>query len=43
MAVSVEIAAWLREHVQGLQITSFHGSPSTTERLLMELGRLTHA
>jgi homocysteine S-methyltransferase len=43
MAVTVEIAAWLREHVDGLQVTSFHGSPLTAERVLASLGRVSHA
>jgi hypothetical protein len=43
MAVTLEIAAWIRERVEGLQITSFHGSPLTTERLLGELGGPQHA
>ena len=34
---------WLRQRVNGLQITSFHGSPLTTEQLLTELGRSAHA
>jgi hypothetical protein len=35
--VTVEIARALRDRVHGIQITSVHGSPETTERLLMEL------
>jgi len=37
LAVTVEIARALRDRVHGIQITSVHGSPETTERLLMEL------
>jgi homocysteine S-methyltransferase len=36
-AVTLEIARALRDRVSGIQITSVHGSPETTERLLMEL------
>ena len=43
MAITLEIAAWLRQHVNGLQVTSFHGSPLTTEKLLTELGRSPNA
>jgi hypothetical protein len=43
MAITLEIAGWLRQHVNGVQITSFHGSPQTTERLLTEFGRPEHA
>ena len=39
MAVTLEIVDWLRNRVNGLEVTSFHGSPATTERLLTELGR----
>jgi homocysteine S-methyltransferase len=40
LAFSVETGAWLRERVQGLQITVLHGAPSAAEALLRELGRL---
>jgi methionine synthase / methylenetetrahydrofolate reductase (NADH) len=43
MAITLEIAGWLRQHVNGVQITSFHGSPQTTEQLLTEFGRPEHA
>ena len=43
LAGELEIAAWLSSRVQGLQVTSFHGSPETAERFLVELGRLRHA
>jgi homocysteine S-methyltransferase len=43
MAITLEIAAWLRRRVNGLQVTSFHGSPLTTEKLLTELGRSPNA
>jgi homocysteine S-methyltransferase len=43
LAITLEIAAWLRNRVNGLEVTSFHGSPATTERVLMELGRSPHA
>jgi homocysteine S-methyltransferase len=43
MAITLEIAAWLRQRVNGLQVTSFHGSPLTTEKLLTELGRSPNA
>jgi homocysteine S-methyltransferase len=43
MEINMEIASSLRERVNGVQITSFHGSPLTTERLLMEIGRPSHA
>jgi homocysteine S-methyltransferase len=39
LALSVEIAQWLRERVQGLQITWVHGSCPAAERLLDALGR----
>jgi homocysteine S-methyltransferase len=39
MAATLEIARWLRERVQGLQMTPLHGSPANVERLLTELGR----
>ena len=34
MAVTVELAAWLRTRVDGLQITTVHGTPQVAERLL---------
>ena len=34
LAITVETAEWLRDHVSGLQVTSWHGSPGTAERLL---------
>jgi homocysteine S-methyltransferase len=37
LAITLELARRLRELVQGIQITSVHGSPETTERLLTEL------
>jgi homocysteine S-methyltransferase len=37
LAVTIEIARWLQDRVSGIQITSVHGSPDSTERLLMEL------
>jgi homocysteine S-methyltransferase len=37
--VTVEIAEWLRSRVDGLQVTSLHGSAAAAERLLAELGR----
>jgi homocysteine S-methyltransferase len=43
LAITLEIAAWLRNRVNGLEITSFHGSPATTEHVLKELGRPPHA
>jgi homocysteine S-methyltransferase len=43
LAVTLEIAAWLRNRVNGFAITSFHGSPATTERVLEQLGRTAHA
>jgi len=42
MTVTTEIAAWLAEHANGLQITTFQGSPETAEHLLGAMGsRLT--
>jgi homocysteine S-methyltransferase len=38
MAATIEIAGWLRERVQGLQVTALHGTPETAERLLAALG-----
>jgi methionine synthase I (cobalamin-dependent)/5,10-methylenetetrahydrofolate reductase len=35
--LSFEIADWLRGRVQGLQVTTFHGTPATAERLLEAL------
>ena len=43
MRVTVELVSRLRELVQGIQITSFHGSPVTAERLLAALGGTAHA
>jgi len=37
LAVTVELAAWLRTRVDGLQITTVHGSPQVAERLLEAL------
>jgi len=37
LAITLELARWLRDHVQGIQVTSVHGSPETAERLLTEL------
>jgi homocysteine S-methyltransferase len=34
MAITLELAAWLRERVQGLQMTYLHGSSGTAEKLL---------
>jgi hypothetical protein len=34
MAVTVELARWLRTRVDGLQITTVHGTPHAAERLL---------
>ena len=34
LAVTVELAQWLRTRVDGLQITTVHGTPQTAERLL---------
>jgi hypothetical protein len=42
-AITLEIATWLRNRVNGLEITSFHGSLATTEQVLTELGRSVHA
>ena len=42
-AITLETAAWLRQRVNGLQVTSFHGSPLTTGKLLTELGRSLNA
>jgi homocysteine S-methyltransferase len=42
MRITTEIADWLVEHADGLQITTFHGSPETAEHLLGTMGpRLT--
>jgi predicted glycosyltransferase len=35
--VTTEIARALAERVQGLQITTVHGSPQTAERLLAQI------
>ena len=37
LALTLETADWLRSRVAGVQITSFHGSPGTAERLLSAL------
>jgi homocysteine S-methyltransferase len=37
LEITLEIIAWLRERVAGVQITTFHGSPRTAERLLLSL------
>jgi methionine synthase / methylenetetrahydrofolate reductase(NADPH) len=37
MAITLEVAAWLRTRVQGLQMTYLHGSAATAERLLATL------
>jgi homocysteine S-methyltransferase len=34
LAVTMEIAQWLRGRVSGLQVTSIHGSPGTAEQVL---------
>jgi homocysteine S-methyltransferase len=38
MAATLEIAEWLRARVQGIQVTSLHGSSGTAERLLAAIG-----
>jgi homocysteine S-methyltransferase len=38
MRMTIEIVTWLYARVQGLHITSFHGSAATTERLLTRIG-----
>jgi homocysteine S-methyltransferase len=38
LAITLEIVSSLRPHVQGLQVTAYHGSASSAERLLLELG-----
>jgi homocysteine S-methyltransferase len=38
MTVTAEIAAWLAERANGLQITTFHGSPETAEHVLAAIG-----
>jgi homocysteine S-methyltransferase len=43
MRITLELASRLKGLVQGLQITSFHGSPLTAERVLTALGGPTHA
>ncbi len=35
--LTLELAAWLRSRVAGIQVTTFHGSAATAERLLEEL------
>ena len=37
MALTMEIADWLRRRVDGLQVTAWHGSPGTASRLLAAL------
>ena len=37
LAVTLEVAEWLRSRVNGLQITWFHGTPGNAERLLTAL------
>jgi homocysteine S-methyltransferase len=37
LAVTLEVAEWLRSRVNGLQITWFHGTPANAERLLAAL------
>jgi homocysteine S-methyltransferase len=37
LAISIEIVRWLRSRVSGVQITSLHGSPASTLRLLTAL------
>lgn len=39
MQVTLETIARLKDRVQGIQLTSFHGSALTTERVLMNVGR----
>ena len=39
MQVTLETIARLKDHVQGIQLTSFHGSALTTERVLVNVGR----
>jgi homocysteine S-methyltransferase len=36
--VTIEIAGWLHARVQGVQLTAFHGSPSTAERVMAAMG-----
>jgi hypothetical protein len=38
MRMTMEIVTWLYARVQGVHVTSFHGSPGTTERLLTLIG-----
>ncbi|HWB15250.1 MAG TPA: bifunctional homocysteine S-methyltransferase/methylenetetrahydrofolate reductase [Vicinamibacterales bacterium] len=38
MRMTIEIVTWLYARVQGLHVTSFHGSPRTAERLLTLIG-----
>jgi hypothetical protein len=38
MTVTTEIVDWLSERANGLQITTFHGSPETAEHLLAAIG-----
>ena len=38
MRMTIEIVTWLYARVQGLHVTSFHGSPRTAERLLTRIG-----
>jgi homocysteine S-methyltransferase len=37
MMLTLEIVAWLASRVQGIEVTSFHGSPIVAERLLVEM------
>ena len=37
LAITLETARWLRGRVNGLQVTSWHGTPATAERLLTAL------
>lgn len=39
LAATIEIVRWLRTRVQGVQITTLHGSAETAERLLAAMGR----
>jgi homocysteine S-methyltransferase len=37
LALTMEIADWLRSRVDGLQVTAWHGSPGSASRLLAAL------
>jgi hypothetical protein len=37
LAMTLEVAEWLRSRVNGLQVTWFHGTPGNAERLLAAL------